>query len=103
MQIVYYFIDLDILNAWKLYRRHLKHHQETKFFQFRELLCHIAFWLLQAYKFLVREQKLPSNSNKNDGPHQLKSKKHPLRALLTADVRYNYIAHWLIETAQKMR
>ena len=69
MRIVYYCIDLAVLNAWMLYRRHMQQRNESKkSVSLKKFRCNIASSLIRANKSCARKRGRPSNASDSDAP-----------------------------------
>lgn len=66
IRILYYFIDLSIVNSWLLYRRHMEQHGKNRFTPLLEFRADIAESLIKAGKPTIeRRRGRPSLQNEN--------------------------------------
>ena len=100
MRIVFYCLDVAVVNGWLLYRRHMEQKKVDKkaVLPLRNFRASIAHALAKKAK-LPRKRGRPSSS-----PPQ--PAKHPRATAATRpveDVRYDNIAHWPVHSEKKMR
>ncbi|XP_068084847.1 piggyBac transposable element-derived protein 2-like [Anabrus simplex] len=99
LRIVFHLIDMCVVNAWLLYRRHCGQTGVTKHMSLLTFRSDIAHALLQAGKSTVRKRGRPSNESNSPLPQR--------RAAVTPtpvdDARYDAVAHWPIHVDTKQR
>lgn len=98
LRIIYHLIDMCVVNAWLLYRRHCKQLKIKKTTSLLSFKLDIAYALLQAGKNKVHKRGRPSLSST---PPTTKKKLFAPRPV--DDVRYDEIAHWPFPTTKKQR
>ena len=102
MQIVYYGIDLAVVNSWLLYRKHMKQYNNAKYLPSMEFGCSVASALLHAKKTPAKKRGRPLAAISDENLQPV-AKRNVGTALPTADVRYDQHAHWPIHRDKNMR
>lgn len=98
MRIFYWTIDVSIVNAWLLYKRHCKATDTRKPLSLLSFRMHVAeaLGLRNANK-----QKRQSCSEDEASPNQ--NAKHPRMQKPVDDVRYDGVQHWPIIGKKRQR
>jgi len=98
LRIIYHLIDMCVVNAWLLYRRHCKQLKIKKTISLLKFKSKVAYALLQAGKNKLNKRGRPSLSTTPP------TKKRRLFAPRPVDdVRFDEIAHWPIPVSKKQR
>ncbi|XP_049939111.1 piggyBac transposable element-derived protein 2-like [Schistocerca serialis cubense] len=91
LRIVFHLLDMCVVNAWLLYRRHCRQRGITKHMSLLIFRSDVAHGLLKAGDILVRRRGRPSD----DSPSPTVVKKRAALFPSTIDdVRYDNIGHW---------
>ena len=98
MRIVYYCLDVAVLNGWLLYRRHSAQNNETKHLPLKDFRSAIASALTAEGKIMIKKRGRPSKYGEiSSVPKRVKT------VLPVSDVRYDNVEHWAVYTKQRMR
>lgn len=97
LRIIYHLLDMCVVNAWLLYRRHGKQLNNKKHMSLLQFKLEIAFALLQS----GRNKNKRGRPSLNTKPQQ--HKKRIFSSRPTDDVRYDEIAHWPLVVDKKQR
>ncbi|CAK8678001.1 unnamed protein product [Clavelina lepadiformis] len=98
MRIVYYCLDVAVLNAWLLYRRHLAQNNQPSYLPLKDFRSSIASALTLAGKQKIKKRGRPSLNDESTC-----SSKKTKKALPVTDVRYDGLHHWPHHIAKRMR
>lgn len=99
LRIIFHLIDICVVNAWLLYRRHVEQiDKKTKYMSLYNFKSSISKSLLMCNKY-PRPVGRPIKSS----DYSLKETKLPMELRPILDVRYDTIAHWPLTTDDKKR
>ncbi|XP_038123402.1 piggyBac transposable element-derived protein 3-like [Cyprinodon tularosa] len=98
LRILYYLIDLSLVNGWLLYRRHLTQKQEKKHMSLLDFRAQVADALIKVGKqtdFKSRKRGRPSLEDSPE-PHQAEPPPPPLQRIVapSVDVRLDRVDHF---------
>ena len=96
-RIVYWCLNVAVVNSWLLYKRHMKQKGQKPVKTLLDFQTEIAYGLTSASKSIERKRGRPSTEN-----GQMK-KKRRVQVEPTSDVRFDGIQHWPIPTTKKGR
>ncbi|KAK1170655.1 piggyBac transposable element-derived protein 3-like [Acipenser oxyrinchus oxyrinchus] len=97
LRIFFQIVDMCVINAWLLYRRHCEQ-QEVNHKPQLTFRSEVAHTLLQAGKSLKRKRGRPSMESTGDNPQRRRISQKPVD-----DVRLGGIAHWPQHVEEKQR
>ena len=100
LKIVYQIIDMCIVNAWLLYRRHCLQLSQTKYKTLVEFRAEVGHALLRNNKTADRKRGRPSLDTLEE-VIPAKKKSHAARPV--DDVRYDNVGHWPEHIENKQR
>lgn len=102
LRIIFHLIDVCVVNAWLLYRRHcsLQKEKNKTLIQFRTEIAHA---LLKAGKSMSKKRGRPSRKNSKENSPQSFKKRRILGPRPINDVRYDGIGHWPEHSDNKQR
>ena len=98
LRIIFHLIDMCVVNAWLLYRRHLTLTGETKYMSLIDFRSDVARALLTAGKVISRKRGRPSAESV---PNERAKRTHTVKPV--DDARFDCVGHWPEHSANKHR
>ncbi len=107
LRILYYLIDLSVVNGWLLYRRHLTQKQEKKYMPLLVFRAQVADALIKVGKQADLNSRKRGRPSLEDAPepHQAASPPPPLQRIVapSVDVRLDRFDHFPIHADKRGR
>lgn len=102
LRIIFHLLDMSIVNAWLLYKRHCALRREKKHKPLVEFRSEVARALMTAGKTSTRKRGRPSAAENVDEPPARQPKRARV-VLPVTDARFDKVGHWPGHFAKKQR